>query len=214
MSHSEAYRAAYAPAYRVVSGEFRDYIEVFRRIGALMKDNRPAVVAIDGGSAAGKTTLAALSADVYGAGVVHMDDFFLPPERKTPRRLAEPGGNVDYERFLAEAGQGLKSGGAFEYRAYNCKTGKLTPVRVSANPLRVVEGAYSLHPELIGLYDLKIFLRIEGKEQSRRILARNGAAMHRRFMEEWIPLEEAYFTALDIERRCDLVYRLPFAPAD
>jgi uridine kinase len=198
----------------VVSGEFRDYIEVFRRIGALMKDNRPAVVAIDGGSAAGKTTLAALSADVYGAGVVHMDDFFLPPERKTPRRLAEPGGNVDYERFLAEAGQGLKSGGAFEYRAYNCKTGKLTPVRVSANPLRVVEGAYSLHPELIGLYDLKIFLRIEGKEQSRRILARNGAAMHRRFMEEWIPLEEAYFTALDIERRCDLVYRLPFAPAD
>ena len=31
-----------------------------------------------------------------------MDDFFLRPEQRRPERFAEPGGNVDRERFAAE----------------------------------------------------------------------------------------------------------------
>ena len=59
-------------------------------------------VAIDGPCASGKSTLGALLRGVYGANLFHMDDYFLPFARKTPERLAEPGGNVDYERFFAE----------------------------------------------------------------------------------------------------------------
>ena len=212
VSHSTAYRAAYAPAYRVVSTQYRDYIEVFRRIDALMDTGKPVRVAIDGGSAAGKSSLAELIADVYDANLFHMDDFFLPPERKTPQRLLEPGGNVDYERFAAEVMAGLISGGGFEYRAYSCKTGVLgAPVHVEPKPLSIIEGAYSLHPALEELYDLKIYMDIDPQEQSRRILERNGKAMHARFMGEWIPLEKAYAEALEIARRCDLVYHIPMA---
>ena len=211
VSHSEAYREAYHPAYRVVSAQYRDFAEVFRRIDALKACVQPLVIAIDGGSASGKTTLAGIIADVYDAAVLHMDHFFLPPERKTPQRLLEPGGNVDYERFDREVMAGLRSGGDFSYRVYDCKTGTLgAPVDVHPVPVNIVEGAYSMHPRWTQRYDLSIFLDIDAAEQSRRILRRNGETMLKRFTEEWIPLESRYFDALDIKRQSGLVYKVPF----
>ena len=60
------------------------------------------VIAMDGRAAAGKTTLAEELAVTLGGAVVHMDDFFLPGELRTPERLAAPGGNVHAERFVEE----------------------------------------------------------------------------------------------------------------
>ena len=62
----------------------------------------PLLVALDGRCAAGKTTIAAQMARQYGWGVVHLDDFFLQPIQRTPQRMAEPGGNLDRERLIAE----------------------------------------------------------------------------------------------------------------
>lgn len=215
VSHSDAYREAYKPAYRVVSTQYRDFAEVFRRIDALKAQKRSIIIAIEGGSASGKTTLADIIGGVYDAAVFHMDDFFLPPERKTPQRLSEPGGNVDYERFNREVMAGLRNGGDFAYQVYDCKTGTLgESVKTHPALVNVVEGAYSMHPVLKDRYDLKIYLDIDGVEQSRRILRRNGEAMHRRFMEEWIPLENRYFDALDIKSPCDIVYRISFGHAE
>ena len=68
----------------------------------LIASNRPLVVAIDGRCAAGKSSFAQKLQEETGCNVVSMDHFFLPPERRTPERLAEPGGNVDWERCLEE----------------------------------------------------------------------------------------------------------------
>lgn len=211
VSHSEAYRAAYAPAYRVVKAAYCRYLEVFRRIDALLDQKASVTVAIDGNSGAGKSSLAALMAEVYNCNVFHMDDFFLPPLRKTAGRLDQPGGNVDYERFRGEVITGLKSGESFEYRRYDCQTGELSaPVHVTPKRLNIVEGVYSLHPALDMSYDLSIFLKTEGVQQCRRILERNGKAMLSRFENEWIPLENHYFDALRIEQKCDIVYDKDF----
>lgn len=161
----------------------------------------PRAVAIDGGAASGKSTLADLIAQKFDANVIHMDDFFLPPDRKTPERLEQPGGNVDYERFSAE----VKPSSDFTYHKYNCKTGVLTPVMVTSKPLTVVEGAYCLHPLLRGMFDFRIFLHTTPEVQARRILERNGADMLKRFQNEWIPLENAYLTELNIKELCDIV---------
>ena len=67
-----------------------------------MLQNGNAVIAIEGGSASGKTTLGALLETLYDCTVFHMDDFFLRPEQRTPERYAEVGGNIDRERFLEE----------------------------------------------------------------------------------------------------------------
>ena len=132
-------------------------------IEQLMEHNDRVLLAIDGGSASGKTTLAARLADRFrDTRVFHMDDFFLRPEQRTPDRFAEPGGNVDRERFLEEVLKPLSRGEAVAYRPFDCGTftvGK--PVSIRPGRLNIIEGAYSLHPDLAGFYDGSVFLRID-----------------------------------------------------
>jgi hypothetical protein len=207
VSHSDTYRAAYKPAYRVVKAAYCRYIELFRRIDALLGSRASVSVAIEGNSGAGKSTLAALVSEVYDCNVFHTDDFFLPPELKTAERLSQPGGNVDYERLRDEVIAGLLSGEPFWYRRYDCRGSMLSaPVRVMPKRLNVIEGVYSLHPALGDVYDLKVFLKTGGEAQKGRILERSGAELLRRFEEEWIPLENRYFAELGIVESCDLVF--------
>ena len=76
---------------------------------------------------------------------------------------------------------------------------------VAPSSLAVVEGSYSLHPALAPMYDLSVCLTLSPELQRRRILARNGEAMARRFFERWIPLEQAYFDALKPQTRCSFL---------
>jgi len=205
--HSEAFRAAYAPAYRVVRWEMAWALPLFAAIDRKLAENGRVVLAIEGGAGSGKTTLADLLRRVYGAVVFHMDDFFLRPEQRTAARLAEPGGNVDRERFLEEVlGPLSRSTGVVRYRPYDCAVQALAePVEVSPAALTVVEGAYSMHPALADHYDLSVFLRQTPEIQRRRILHRNGAAAAERFFSVWIPMEDRYFEAFDTADRCDLI---------
>lgn len=187
--------------------EYRRYFDVFCKIDLLLSGRETVNIAIDGNSGAGKSTLAYLISSVYDCNIFHMDDFFLRPELKTKERLEEVGGNVDYVRFKNEVLNGLQSGRAFQYRVYDCKQMSFGEhVSVTPKRLNVIEGSYSLHPTLADRYDLKIFLQINGKEQSARILKRNGEVMHKRFLDEWIPLENMYFSEMKIKEQCDLVF--------
>ena len=166
----------------------------------------PVLVALEGGSASGKSTLGAELARQLGATLIHMDDFFLPLELRTPERFAQPGGNVHWERVLAEVLQPLAAGKAPEYGVFDCSVMAVNrTVREEIRDVVIVEGAYSLHPALRDFYDLKVFLSVDKETQKARILARNGEKMLQRFLREWIPLEQAYFTACRVEECCDLV---------
>ncbi|HPT83027.1 MAG TPA: hypothetical protein PLM25_03990 [Limnochordia bacterium] len=202
LSHSAQFRAAYAPAYRVVLSVFALFFPVFREIERLLRGEQPVVVAIDGRSGSGKSTLAELLQEVYGCSVISMDHFFLRPEQRTGARLREPGGNVDYERFLEEVAVHLRSGQPFRYRILNCRDWSFQPSPVvQPGSLTIVEGCYSHHPAFAQLFDLKVFLTVSPEAQRERILQRSGQAMLQRFVQEWIPLEELYFSSLHIEKQ-------------
>lgn len=178
---------------------------LFTAIDARLAKGNSLIVAIDGSSASGKTTLAALLAEKYDCNVFHMDDFFLRLHQRTPERFAEPGGNVDYERFREEVLLPLARQQAFSYQPFSCSSMALAAaVPVSPKRLSIVEGAYSMHPTLSGFYDLSVFLRIDEKTQAERILLRNGAEKQQRFLHEWIPMEKRYFDHFGIESQCDL----------
>jgi uridine kinase len=163
------------------------------KINGLLQQKESVIVGIDGNSGAGKSTLAAKLEEIYSASVIHMDDFFLRPEQRTPERLGEPGGNIDYERFCAEVIEPLRRVKAFTYRPYDCRTGGLSaPVTVTPRPLTVIEGVYSLHPRFIEIYDFTVFLSIDQAEQHRRLAARNPRLLDR-FINEWLPMEKIYF---------------------
>ncbi|NLD59639.1 MAG: hypothetical protein GX647_08305 [Clostridiales bacterium] len=207
LGHSDAYRRAYRPAYRLVGEAAERFLPLFQAIDAHILSHGRAVVAIDGDSGSGKSTLGALVAAVYGGNLYHMDDFFLPPERKTPERLAEPGGNVDWERFKGEIADRL--GAPLRYRPYSCRAGSLgAEARTSPTAVEVVEGVYSLHPALRHAYGIKVFLAAAPEFQRRRIRERSGERMLSRFVNEWIPLEKLYFDRLDVRNCCDLVFEM------
>lgn len=207
LHHSNAFRGEYHPAYRVISNRYIPFLPLLSELDARLKKGRVRL-AIEGGSAAGKTTLAALLESIYGCTVFHMDDFFLRPEQRTPERLAEIGGNVDRERLLAQVLIPLCQNSTITYSRFDCSTAKLLPAtRVFSTPLTVIEGAYAMHPELEKYYDLSVFLQISPEHQRLRIEKRNSPAFAHRFFEEWIPLEERYFAGMQVKDRCDFVIR-------
>lgn len=170
--------------------------EIKNRIDELLARKDRVLVAIDGKCTSGKTTLAARLAEVYDCNVFHMDDFFLRPEQRTQERFAQVGGNVDYERFYREVLEPLKAGGVFSYRPFDCRTLTLgAPVAVLPKRLNIIEGTYSHHPYFAEPYDLKLLLTVSEETQRQRILQR-PAFLHKRFFEEWIPMENRYFDSL------------------
>ena len=166
------------------------------------------VIAIDGRCGGGKSTLAALLAERFNGAVIPADDFFLRPEQRTPRRFAQPGGNMDRERLTEEVLLPLSRGEAIAYRPFDCSTLSLgAPVTIDASSLIIVEGSYSCHPDLWDYYDLHVFVDVDPDVQIARIVAREGATKAETFKARWIPLEEKYFSHFQIQEKCELVIR-------
>jgi uridine kinase len=182
------------------------YSKILNEIDKLMVLNEKVLVAIDGSSGAGKSTFANMFHKYYDCNIFHMDDFFLRPNLKTPKRLKEVGGNVDYVRFKEEILDNLTKDVEFKYQVYNCKIQALDSFTiVKPKKLNIIEGSYSMHPTLINYYDYKIFFSIDSKSQIKRILERNGEFMLKRFIDEWIPKENEYFSKFNTRGLADII---------
>ena len=178
----------------------------------------PCIIAIDGRAASGKTTMAGQLAQILDADIVQMDDFFLPPSLRTADRLQSPGGNVHYERFAEEVLPYLREPHPFAYRCFDCHimdyngermighirtscdaSGDAAPRQSAA--FRIVEGSYSCHPYFGDYADISVFSTIDPEEQMQRILHRNGPQMAEVFRTRWIPMEEQYIQAFQINEK-------------
>ena len=181
---------------------------ILKEINRLLSKKGRIIVAIEGGSATGKSTLADALAREYDANVFHMDDFFLQPHQRTKERFQTPGGNVDWERFLEEVLIPASQGRDVTFRPFDCSTMSLgEAVTVSAKPVTIVEGVYSMHPALEKYMHFSLFLYADEEVRHARILRRNGERMLRRFVEEWIPMEDFYFEETLADERCTLRYK-------
>lgn len=166
----------------------------------------PCVIAIDGRCASGKTTLSEQLRQELSCDIIHADDFFLPPHRRTKERLEIPGGNIDYERILSEVLLPLHGKSDVCYRPYDCKSNSYgEAVRVPYGGIIILEGSYSCHPALWKYYDLHIFLSVSKDVQAERIRKRNASSAEM-FFSRWIPLEERYFDAYKVKEHCELAF--------
>ncbi len=163
-------------------------------------------VAVDGRCASGKTTLAKALSQRLDCNVIHTDDFYLQPFQRTEERYTEPGGNLDRERLLGEVLLPLKKGKGASYRPFLCKSMSFgEEIHLPVKGIFIIEGSYSCHPELCGLYDMTVFVTTDRETQRARILKRNGEERLTDFLTKWIPLEERYFEAFDITSKADVV---------
>ncbi len=209
--HSESYRELYAPAYRVADARYASLLPLLLAMRYRLACEGSALVVLDGPCAGGKSTAAELLREITGAAVFHMDDFFLPKERKTAERLAQPGGNVDYERFLATVLDKLPLKKALGYHAWNCHTQQLEPRIAPACNLTIIEGAYALHPAFAKHYaELKpitAMVDVDSSVQLSRLQVRDPE-LFPRFQNEWIPLEKAYLEAYHMQERINFRLRM------
>jgi len=179
---------------------FAPVVEEMKKL--LAKTDEPVLIAIDGNAASGKTTLGFYLQEVFDCNLFHVDDFFLQDEQRTEERLKEVGGNVDYERFKQEVIEPLQQRKDVIYRPFSCKTRTIQEaVEIPFRRVNVIEGSYSQHPYFGDVYQLKVFMEISKEVQIERIRQRNGEGMLKRFVEEWIPKENAYFEKFDIREK-------------
>lgn len=204
--HSETYREAHHPAYRVVKKEYVRLLPLLDEIDRMLRsDAKSILIALDGRCAAGKTTISNILSEIYDCNVFHMDDYFLRPMQRTKERLMKPGENIDHERFREEILDPLVSGRPVTYQKYDCaKQALAAPIFAPQKRMNVIEGVYSLHPELIDFYDFTVFVQITEEEQKERIVKRNSEEMAQTFFSTWIPLEETYFAAFDVQEKANM----------
>jgi uridine kinase len=153
-------------------------------------------IGIDGRGGAGKTTLAErIAAAVPGAVVVHVDDFSGP-------RIAE----WDWHRFAAQVVHPLLAGEPARYQRWDWEAdagAEWHEIRPDA--VVVVEGVSSTRREVPVPWALTIWVDASRETRLRRAVERDGAAMLPRWLQDWMPSEEAYVARERPRERVDLI---------
>lgn len=174
-------------------------------LNAIRKRKAPCIIAIDGRCGSGKTTLANSIAKENGYNLVHIDDFYLPFDKRTPEIMNEAGGNIDFERLQNEILIPLTSQKEAIYRPYVIHEASFLPdIYLDPNKITIVEGSYSSHPKLRKYYALCIFMDISKELQIERLEKRNPNKLDA-FKTIWIPREEYYFETFNTKENADVV---------
>lgn len=186
----------------------KEYENIIAQIDQLILKKGHIIIAIDGKCGSGKTTMAQFLKEYYHASLFKMDDFFLQKFQRTKERLMQPGGNVDYERFMHTVITPLLLKEDISYQRFDCSHMKLSDdiEIISYKPISIIEGTYSLHPYFKHYYDLSIVLDVSDEIQEKRILQREGKEKLKLFKSKWIPLENKYFSAFCIYENSDIIF--------
>ena len=177
-------------------------------INRLLKEKKQVIIAIDGMSTSGKTTLANDLLNIDNTYVIHMDDFYLQDFQRTEERLNEVGGNLDYERFKEEVINSILNQQDIFYHTYDCQRKLMTFNRIPNDyRLLVIEGAYALREEFRVAYDLTYLLLIDQDKQRMRIKDRNPR-LYDQFVNEWIPKENKYIQVNQLSHIVNRVFNI------
>jgi uridine kinase len=194
-----------------LSPELRNQLEqLAEEVGRMLADlQRPMVIALDGGSGAGKSTVALSLARKLGAAVIPLDDFFAAdiPDRQWDRFTAEEKREkvFDWKRVRSQCIEPLLQGRPARWRAFDFESG-LRPDGTYGMEAKVkqqapadvllIEGAYSAGPELADLADLAILVDVPEEERHGRLKEREGLPFSNKWITRWEKVERHYFEEL------------------
>lgn len=180
--------------------------ELARLIGERRGD-APVVVAIDGRSGVGKSTLATALNTRLGGVLIAGDDFYMGGvglRSEPPSALAAQ--CMDWraqKRVLVVLKQGQAASYApFDWAAFD---GSLCEALTHVEPRDVIllEGVYSARPELAALVDIAVLITLPEEERLRRLVQREGGISA--WEHQWHRAEDWYFEHSVDEGRFDVV---------
>ena len=157
------------------------------------------LVVVDGLGGAGKTVLSEALAEELGASVVQGDDFYRPSaERQASDTEPEAiGALFDWRRLELQVMAPLSRGEDARYRRYDWDSDRLGGwVSVPSRDTVVVEGVYLLRTELRRYAPVAIWVETPREVRLARGIERDGEAARSRWVDEWMPAEDAYVSAM------------------
>jgi uridine kinase len=171
----------------------------------------PVLVALDGRSGTGKTTLARAIASSFDATIVASDDFFAGGTggdwaSRTPAQRASA--CIDWRRLRTQALEPLLAGRSACWHLFDFVAGIRTAtnaVECPAAPIILLDGAYSARPELSDLIGLSVLLELPDAIRRARLVNREGAAFMTGWHATWDAAEDYYFTHLRPPQAFDIV---------
>ncbi len=162
------------------------------------------VIAIDGPSGAGKTTLSQNIADRTAGSVVHVDDFYRNSSDRTVADRAETGWEFDLLRLKDQVLIPLSAGGPGRYQRYDWPTDRLAEWREVQPGLAIIEGVYTLRSDLRPYYSVAVWVSCSPTARLTRMLDRDDAWPIEQ-LEDWMRKEDAYLESQHPDRAASIV---------
>jgi uridine kinase len=195
--------------------EFSEAQVAIDRILELARTSSPIVVAVDGRSGTGKSTLSAWIAGRVGATLIDQDDFYAGGDFDDWRRLTsreKADRVIDWRRVRAEALLPLRAGRPARWHPFDWETmDGLAPESIEAqpSPIVILDGAYSSRPELADLIDLSILVTLPDDVRWARLRRREGEDLTLDWQAVWDEAEAYYFRTVRPPEAFDVVIDRP-----
>ncbi len=164
-----------------------------KTIIAVQPQGERLLIGIDGPGGSGKSTFARALGGVMGATVISMDEFYLPRHRRPTD--GDHGFQYDLERVRDEVLWPAQDGDPIRYQRYRWDDESLiewVDVVDDDSPI-IIEGVYALAVPLMRFYDYTMLVDCDDAVRLERGIARDGEELREKWLEEWMPLERAYF---------------------
>ena len=205
LHHSDVYRESRHPHYRVVRQDLAQYFWLLLKIQRLLENKPRALIGLDGRIASGKSSLAARIAEVFGAHIIHTDDYYTPRVSRSAGWQKKAAGNMDLSRLREEVLIPYQNGQPLHTAPFDCQSQQAgKPVDYPADRPLIVEGSYALEDSLRSYYDASFYLELDPQVQRERVAKRNGDYAPV-FYSTWIPLEQVYIDLQHPEAFADVV---------
>ncbi len=170
----------------------------------------PVLVALDGRSAAGKSTLAQQVAARTAALAIDGDDFYRGGDdafwqARSPAEKVDL--VIDWRRQRALLTK-LRQGEPARWQPYDWEAddGRLgAEVHVGPAAVVILDGAYSARPELADLFALRALLHVPRPVRRERLLRREGERYRAEWEARWAEAEDLSFERLMPPESFDLV---------
>lgn len=185
------------------------FSELTGRITSSPFKHRRRLIAIDGGGGAGKTTFAScLERAIPGSHIVKIDDFYRPPQLRTPvLSTKEINPNFDWDRLRTLVLDAVRDDRDISYQLYDFEAGTLTGkvIDVPRDATIIVEGVWSMQEAFLDFYDYRIWLEAPADLRLERGVSRDGEELRQVWVDEWIPIDDSYKKTQQPHLRANLV---------